>query len=192
MKTDLDSIRRALADHSPLSDARPGQKRAAVAAVLRGPEEEPEVLLIRRATRTGDRWSGHMAFPGGRVEPTDETLEHTARRETVEEVGLDLGRHAELLGRLDDVPAMAKGRPAGITIAPFVYFLRRVPPVVTNEEVSEVLWGTLGAMARGELDTTRPYEHSGKTLHLPAFDVEGRIVWGLTHQMLGELFRLLR
>src|SRR6476646_9126644 len=68
--------------------------RAAVAAIMRERNGRAEILFIKRAERESDPWSGHMAFPGGRREPSDETLLHTARRETLEEVGLDLASAA--------------------------------------------------------------------------------------------------
>ena len=54
--------------------------RAAVALVLRGPAEAPDILFIKRASREGDPWSGQMAFPGGRYDPTDEREKDTAIR----------------------------------------------------------------------------------------------------------------
>ena len=51
---------------------------------------EPEILFIKRAARKGDRFTSHVAFPGGKREPGDATDQATAARETVEEVGLDL------------------------------------------------------------------------------------------------------
>lgn len=51
---------------------------------------DPEVLFIKRAARTGDRWTSHVALPGGKREPTDESDWATGTRETLEEVGLDL------------------------------------------------------------------------------------------------------
>jgi hypothetical protein len=38
----------------------------------------------------------------------------------------------------------------------------------------------------------RAYEHEGQTVQLPAFDVSGRLVWGLTYHMLLSLFTTLR
>src|SRR6185295_3323821 len=64
--------------------------RAAVAAILRESATDLEALLIRRAEREDDPWSGHMAFPGGRRGAADRDIEETARRETLEEIGLDL------------------------------------------------------------------------------------------------------
>jgi 8-oxo-dGTP pyrophosphatase MutT (NUDIX family) len=79
-----------------------GARRAAIALVLLEQESALEVLLIERAQRDGDPWSGHMALPGGHVEPSDSDLGATAERETFEEVGLDLQRWGERLGQLSD------------------------------------------------------------------------------------------
>jgi 8-oxo-dGTP pyrophosphatase MutT (NUDIX family) len=52
---------------------------------------DPEVLFIKRASRAGDRWTGHVALPGGKREPKDKDDKTAAIRETSEEIGLDLG-----------------------------------------------------------------------------------------------------
>jgi 8-oxo-dGTP pyrophosphatase MutT (NUDIX family) len=128
-----------------------------------------------------------MAFPGGRHDPSDPDLLHTALRETREEVGLDLTKDAELLGRLELLPAIARGRAVGLTIAPYVFALQRDVPLVKNREVEEAIWAPLAPMASGRLATTHRYDLDGQLLELPAYDVEGRIVWGLTYRMLEAL-----
>jgi 8-oxo-dGTP pyrophosphatase MutT (NUDIX family) len=63
----------------------------------------PEVLYIKRSARIGDKWSAHVALPGGRREESDENGLYTAMRETWEEVGLDLAEREFLsVGQLDD------------------------------------------------------------------------------------------
>ncbi|KAG0299811.1 hypothetical protein BGZ98_009747 [Dissophora globulifera] len=64
----------------------------------------PEVLFIERATRKTDRWSGHVALPGGKREEGDDDDQETAARETLEEIGLNLSDLAQFrcLGALDD------------------------------------------------------------------------------------------
>ena len=176
-----------------LEPASAPQKRAAVAAILRASGGcGPEVLLIRRAEHPQDPWSGHMAFPGGREEPHDADLLATVVRETREEVALDLAQSAELIGRLDDLPAVARGKRTGLVIAPFVFELTRDAELTPNYEVAEAVWAPIEPLMRGELRSTIAYEIEGRRLDLPAHDLEGRIVWGLTYRMLESLFALLR
>ncbi len=150
-----------------------------------------EILFIRRAERESDPWSGHMAFPGGRFEPNDCNLHETAVRETREEIGLDLAVAGRLLGRIDDVTTFSHAKPVGLIVTPFVFSVNEAPEFSPNEEVAEVLWAPLGPLARRERDTTRPYRLRGQEVDLPAFDVDGRVVWGLTYLMISALFRRL-
>lgn len=173
----------------PDEDAR---GRAAVAAILRPSEEAPEILFIKRAEKPQDPWSGHMAFPGGRQEPGDPSLVDTAMRETVEEIGLDLRLHGELLGRLDDVQAIARGKRTGLVIAPYVFALREAVDLYPNHEVDELHWASLGPLLRGDVDAHLDYPWQGTILQMPGYRVGERIVWGLTYQMLQLLFARLR
>lgn len=171
-------------------------RRAAVSAILRRTQSDLELLLIRRAERAGDPWSGHMAFPGGGHEARDRDLEATAIRETCEEVGLRLDEHGRLLGRLDDVRATARGTVTGLVVTPFVFELVGSPELTTSDEVAEIHWAPLGPMLAGERDATIDYVWQGQTLKLPGFrvpvDADERVVWGLTHRMLSIFFARLR
>lgn len=187
---DLAAIRAAIHARQPKVLAEV-DKRAAVATVLRRGVVEPEVLLIRRAEHPNDPWSGHMAFPGGRHDPTDADLLSTAVRETREELGLDLPSE-DLLGRLDDVEAIARAKPTGMVISQFVFAIGGDVSLTPNYEVAEAIWAPIGPMLRRENTTTKRYVHRGDPMELPAYDVEGRIVWGLTYHMLQRLFSLLR
>jgi len=77
---------------------------ASVAICFRERNDDLEVLFMRRALDENDPWSGHICFPGGRVETTDSSSQFTAERETQEEVGLTLDQ-ATFLGRCDDAYA---------------------------------------------------------------------------------------
>lgn len=191
---DLARIRaRMAAQPSPNPPAAGLGPRAAVAAIVRDNTAGPEVLLIRRAERPSDPWSGHLAFPGGREEPADADLIQTAVRETREEVALDLSRAGRLLGSLPTLGAVAKGRPTRLSIAPFVFELTQSSPLRYNAaEVADAWWVPLSPLAAGDWATTMPYELSGQRLELPAHNVRGRMLWGLTHRMLESLFALLR
>jgi hypothetical protein len=78
-----------------------------------------------------------------------------------------------------------------MTIAPFVFELTSAAPLAPNHEVVEALWAPLGRLARGEGATTIDYVIDGETITLPAWDVEGRTVWGLTYRMLQALLERL-
>lgn len=197
---DIPRVQRVLTERATPVLTLEAPKLAAVAAILRPSGDEADVLFIRRAEHEHDPWSGHMAFPGGRAEEHDASLLDTATRETREEIGLDLAKEGELLGRIDDVPAIARGVPVSLVIRPYVFRLRSddsgeslEPRLTLNREVEEVVWGPLGAMVRGELDTTIPYRRPGcDDLIMPGYGIDDRIVWGLTHRMLANLFDLLR
>jgi 8-oxo-dGTP pyrophosphatase MutT (NUDIX family) len=171
----------------------PAHGRAAVAIVIREAADGPQVLLIRRAEHPGDAWSGHMAFPGGREDPADESLLATAIRETFEEVALDLGQAGRLLGQLAPLPAVARGRPVGMTIVPFVFELTADAELRYSQEVAEAVWVPLDPLLQGQRRTTFTIDRDGgERVELPAHDIDGRIVWGLTYRMLDSLFELLR
>ena len=187
----LPDVRIAL-DRRAAKELPEHDKWAAVAMLLRQSEVGPEVFLIRRAEHPRDPWSGHMAFPGGRQQREDATLLETAVRETREEVGFDLGAEANHIGQLDDLQAIARGKPQETVIRPFVFEVHRAAPlVVDGREVAEALWTPLLPLYRGEADTVRPYEWHGTQIDFPAYDVDGRLVWGLTYQMLRSFFRIL-
>ncbi|HEV8382740.1 MAG TPA: CoA pyrophosphatase, partial [Gemmatimonadales bacterium] len=98
----LQDARIKLRDYQPTEiPFESGMIAAAVAVILHESDDGLEALFIHRAVRVGDTWSGQIAFPGGRREPSDHDLLATAIRETLEEVGVDLSR-AERLGVLDD------------------------------------------------------------------------------------------
>src|ERR1700674_2732148 len=112
------------------------RETAAVAVVLRpGPSGE-EVLLIKRAEREGDPWSGDVAFPGGRVEPGDKSFREAAAREAFEEVGADLSANARFVGYMDGFQARRKG----IWVVPSVFLVTGVVSVSGNSEVSSHMW----------------------------------------------------
>lgn len=179
---DLRRVRGALALGASQELVQP--RRAAVALVLAPVTAEDSspvsVLLLRRSEREGDPWSGHMALPGGHAHPEDADLLHTARRETLEEVGIDLSA-AEFLGRLDDVSPM---RSSDMTVRPFVFWAPTPQSATLSSEVAEVLWVPLDALASDALRTMREVEVRGSSLRVPAYVIDERVVWGMTFHLL--------
>lgn len=178
---ELGRVRQALAGAASADLLRP--RRAAVAVVLAPSPEHAaglSLLLMRRSERDGDPWSGHMAFPGGHASSDDTDLLHTARRETLEEVGLDLVG-AELLGRLDDVSPMKSSE---LVVRPYVFFTDSPSTPVLSNEVAEVLWVSLDALASESWRRTTEVLIRGGRVDVPAFVIDSRVVWGMTYHLL--------
>ena len=179
-------IAEALANRVPTAVAEPGRKLAAVAIIL---VPEPEaVLLIRRAEREGDRWSGHMAFPGGRWSPQDPDLLVTAQRETHEEVGVDL-TGARLLGRLDDLAPRSQVLPP-VIVRPFVFLLDSRQALEPNHEVAAAAWTALDELLEPGVYRPFEFETGGTRMLLPGYHLEPGVVWGMTERILTPLLRL--
>jgi 8-oxo-dGTP pyrophosphatase MutT (NUDIX family) len=145
---------------------------------------------MQRAVRRGDRWSGHVSFPGGREEPGDPDLLATAIRETREEVGVDLAS-ARLLGRLAPRRAVAQGLPLPMTITPFVFAVDGSIEVTTGGEATAVFWLPLEAAASGALDDVHPYRLGPLVWKFRCWRHEGRVIWGLTFEMLRSLLAIV-
>jgi len=185
-------VTQALASRAPTQVAEEVAHRAAVAVILREGAAGLEILFIRRAEHPGDPWSGQIAFPGGRAEPGDADLRVTAIRETAEEIGLDLVAHAEPLGALDEVRAMARMRPMNLAIAPFVFRLvGNSPDLNLSPEVYSVHWLPLEELLRPDRRSLMDYVHQGTALQFPCLRIEGLVIWGLTFRMFSSLEAVL-
>ena len=165
----------------------PRTAKGAVAMILRGTRGRVEVLLIERAEREGDPWSGQIAFPGGRRESTDRTLLDTARRETKEEIGLSLARDARLLGWL---PWRAPANRVDWIVVPYVFTLRRSAQPKPTPEVARAFWARVDALPAGLYKAI--LEFPDGDLEAPAFDVGGgKPLWGFTFRVLCDFFDLV-
>ncbi|MBL0169999.1 MAG: CoA pyrophosphatase [Gemmatimonadaceae bacterium] len=177
-----------LAEHAP-SEASPWPEArlAAVVAVLRV-RDEPELLFIKRAEAEHDPWSGHVAFPGGRREPADDSLQVTAIRETCEELALKLTAES-MLGQLDDLAPRSHALPP-IIIRPFVALVASDVSFVLSREVASVFWVPLSALRAAEAQIEHAVMINGVTARFPAYAVQGHVVWGLTERIVRQLLSM--
>jgi 8-oxo-dGTP pyrophosphatase MutT (NUDIX family) len=184
--TELADVRAALARPPVRVDAA-GLRRAAVVMLL---TPGRRVWFVQRAERAGDPWSGHVAFPGGHEEPGDADLRHTARRETWEEVGVDLEASpgALWLGELDELQT----RPVRTrVIRPFVVALPEAPRFGTSAEVAGVLSASLDDLRAGVGRGTMRWPTGLVGVSLPCVDLGGARLWGLTLQIVDDLLHRL-
>jgi 8-oxo-dGTP pyrophosphatase MutT (NUDIX family) len=189
---DLKLIRQRLHSHDPqVFKPQARTRQAAVAIILREHQSSSDILFIQRSNKPGDPWSGHMAFPGGHLDPEDDDLRAAAVRETWEEVGLDL-TGAKYLGAVDQQRAMPRGRRLNMLIAPHVFEIDGDPAFDTNYEVAEVVWSPLAPLLSGERHDTETKPMAGKPTVFNGYRLErGHFVWGLTYRMLKSFFSVV-
>nr|POE53306.1 uncharacterized protein c14c4.10c [Quercus suber] len=105
---------------------------------------EPEVLFIKRASRKGDRWTSHIALPGGKKDPDDIDDQAAAVREAWEEVGVDLNAHALPCGNLPQrLVTTHWGKKPLLVLCPYVFILttHKLPPLkLQPTEVAATHW----------------------------------------------------
>jgi 8-oxo-dGTP pyrophosphatase MutT (NUDIX family) len=181
-----------LKSRAPAAVEDSAARRAAVAILIRlGEGGEPELLFIQRAEYEGDPWSGHVAFPGGREEPGDESLIATAMRETLEEIGVDLRAACELVGVLDDLRPRSVRLPA-VIVRPFVFLVSDLPEPSLSDEVANAFWVPLPVLLDRSVWRDARVKAGEVEISRFAFHHEGYVVWGITERILSGLLDLLK
>lgn len=160
-----------------------GDRHAAVTIVLGQDEDGPTMLFVRRAEWVNDPWSGQTALPGGHLGPTDSDLLDTARRETLEEVGLDLTRES-YLGRLDDIRPSA--RSPSIVVSPFVAIGDGAAEIRRSREIQSHRWIPISALRDPAYRSELSHLSRGLKLMFPSIEYRGFTIWGLTHQIVSN------
>jgi len=158
-------------------------------AIVHAHGAEESVLLIRRTEREDDPWSGHWSFPGGRCEPTDQDLAHTALRELEEECGIHLDRE-----RLEAaLPPLSAGRRMRnpLTVAPFLFRAdSELPTVVDPEEVAEAVWVPLSLLRDPARHRLSAVPRLPPEMAFPAIELNGVPLWGFTYRVITDWLRL--
>jgi len=161
---------------------------AAVAIVRAGGPEE-SVLLIRRATRESDPWSGHWSFPGGRRETEDPDLVHTALRELAEECGIQLALR-DLEGALP-VAVARRRTPPFLLVAPFVFVVDGPRPTVLDpREAVDAVWVPLAELRDPARHRLGPVAGVPREMLFPAVEVDGWPLWGFTYRLISDWLEL--
>jgi len=150
------------------------------------PGRSLQTLLVQRAEREGDPWSGQIGLPGGRVKQAVESPRAALHREVEEEVGIRLEEFGVELGSLSVGHPM---RRIEMRVQPWVYGLKIKPEVRLGSEIADSLWVNL-------LELPSKKKMSDITIRnqpwsVESYFVEGRVVWGFTYTVLTELLPIL-
>lgn len=160
-------------------------RKSAVLILLYPFRGEVYLPLILRPAYDGVH-SGQVAFPGGRYEPTDEDLIHTALREAKEEVGLK-PNVVKILGTLTEIYIA----PSNFLVLPVVACIPYRPDFAADSrEVEAILEVKLDHFIDPKIVGTSEIEIPGDHVSTPHYDVQGHPVWGATAKMISELLMI--
>lgn len=161
----------------------PRSERTASVAVAFKEGGHLKTLLIKRANREGDPWSGQVAFPGGRRGRNDRSPLETAIRETKEEVGIDLARSATYLGHLGTF----RTHTGMMLVVPYAFLVLERVRVERNAEVASHRWVPVEAFLREGSRSAYILREGGNSVRLPAYLYRDFVIWGLTYRIISTL-----
>ena len=181
----LDEMFRRIQGYSPQTfEVDPHFPEAAVLLPITR-SETPELVLTLRASGLSTH-GGEVAFPGGRRDPEDRDLIHTALREAEEEIGLPPGL-VEVVG-----PLTALVSRFGIKVTPYVGFVPDYFDYLPNDaEIAAVFNVPLEFFCDDPREMTHRIDYQGRSWYVPSYRYGDFKIWGLTAIMVVELVNLL-
>jgi len=185
----LENVARVLELFQPQQLPPQNRKAAAVAMILRERNRTPEMLFIERAADERDPWSGHLAFPGGKIEAGEDGRQ-AAIRETGEEIGISLTEHRQV-GQLSDIV----GTNLPVQVSCYLFMLDATVTPRMNDEVNDLFWVPLSELYNRERHALVPVSFSGIQLDVPAIRLPqpGKpVLWGITYRLVMQLHEILR
>jgi len=164
--------------------------RAAVMVILKDGSSGYSILFIKRTENEGDVFSGHMAFPGGKMRIADKGTLDTAIRETAEETGIDINRSGTVIGELDDFyPNNPKANHYVVT--PYLSLLEEeVELTLDSSEVADAVWIPIHHLNDPRNQEVRILERTGRASDDFVFYYSDYMIWGMTGRILHHFLLL--
>ena len=172
---------RSVEDKYIKAENRTGLTHAAVLVPIISRDDGLTVLLTKR-TENLKNHPGQISFPGGSVDDTDLNAQHTALRETEEEVGLDPS-HVEVIGQLDQYIVGT-----GYLVSPVIGLIK--PPfklIRQEDEVAEIFEVPLDFLIEPKNFKRYAREFNGTVHHHFSLTWQSYFIWGATAGMLRNL-----
>lgn len=187
----IDELEKLLRSRFPVKiDDRGDFVHAAVMMILGESPDGLSMLFIKRPESDIDAFSGHMAFPGGKMMEGDESKLATAIRETHEEIGVDLYTSGRVIGELDDINPN-NPRASNYIVTPYLSVLREEVLIVPNlYEVEAALWIPVKHLIDGTNFAVRLRERNGKMVEDYVYSFGKYIIWGMTGRILHGFFSI--
>ncbi len=168
-----------------------GYVPASVMIILNESNSGYEMLFIKRPENPEDPFSGHMAFPGGRMDE-GETILETAVRETIEEIGVDIGQSGRVIGELDDFNPN-NPRAKNYIVTPFISILIDEVELTPNiVEVEKIVWVPLHHLLDKANTEVRLRDRNGVAIKDYVYYFENYVIWGMTGKVLNHFISITR
>ncbi len=164
-------------------------KKAAVMALFYpNIDDKAYLILILRKTYKGVH-SAQVGFPGGKVEQEDGTLQKTALRETEEEIGVPI-QSIQVLKQLTQIYIP----PSNFYVHPFIGISTVTPQFIKQDSEVEALLeiSVSDFLNENSLTTKTVSTKYDKKIDVPAYELNGHLVWGATAMMLSEVKDLIK
>lgn len=187
----IDELEKLLKSRLPVKIEDGGNfVHAAVMMILGESPDGLSMLFIKRPESDVDAFSGHMAFPGGKMKVGDESKLATAIRETHEEIGVDLYACGRVIGELDDINPNSP-RANNYIVTPYLSVLREEVLIVPNlYEVEAALWIPVKHLTDGKNFAVRLRERNGELVEDYVYSFGKYIIWGMTGRILHGFFSI--
>lgn len=159
--------------------------KAAILVPVTRNDDNPHIILTRR-TQHLKTHKGQVAFPGGKYEPNDPSLQHTALRECQEEIGLD-PQKVEILGTLSHVISVH-----GIIVTPFVGLVDENVELTPNlDELDSIFTVPARYFSQAQPKRRDRMSFENVELSVPSYEYQynqqNYEIWGLSSIILTEL-----
>ena len=174
---------------SRYKEAMKDAKRAGVLAMFYpNATNETHLALILRKTYKGVH-SAQIGFPGGKYEEEDKTLKHTAIRETWEEIGVP-EHQIKVIKQMTEVYIP----PSNFYVQPFIGITQETPKFIKqDDEVEDIVEVSLSHfLDENNVGNKLVATYYTAKIEVPAYELNGHVVWGATAMMLSEIKDILK
>ena len=180
----IDSIKQKLAKLNPTEPTNLKKAGVLIAILYYGKyKKAPSIIYTQRSSKVSTH-SGEVSFPGGMMEDEDQSLFHTALRESQEEMDLDpklvepLGGLNFLISRFD------------IEVNPYVGVIKEEPKLIANTEIEEIFEVPISYLLDKENIETQTFQRDKMQLEMPTWYYNNQKIWGLTAMITADLLNI--
>tara|TARA_B100000900_G_scaffold357691_1_gene328168 strand:+ start:1573 stop:2154 length:582 start_codon:yes stop_codon:yes gene_type:complete len=180
----IDSIKQKLAKLNPTEPTNLKKAGVLIAILYYGKyKKAPSIIYTQRSSKVSTH-SGEVSFPGGMMEDEDQSLFHTALRESQEEMDLDpklvepLGGLNFLISRFD------------IEVNPYVGVIKEEPKLIANAEIEEIFEVPISYLLDKENIETQTFQRDKMQLEMPTWYYNNQKIWGLTAMITADLLNI--